>query len=84
LQQILSLSLRLIAAHDLQDDPGDHEGEQEEYNVEDYGGDLHGELIRSYWFIDLTEDGKPISEPYQQEKAQRALNAAMTPTSVLT
>jgi len=53
--QILSLSLRLVAAHDPQDDPGDHEGEQEEYDVEDNGRDLHGELIRSYWFIDLTE-----------------------------
>jgi len=58
--QILSLSLRLVAAHDPQDDPGNHEGEQEEYDVEDNGPDLHGELIRSYWFIDLTESSLAI------------------------
>jgi len=48
--QILSLSLQLrtklaslisVSAHDLHDDAGDHEGEQEEYDVEGYGHYVH-------------------------------------------
>jgi len=48
--QILSLSLQpssqtglsdLVPTHDLHDDAGDHEGEQEEYDVEGYGHYVH-------------------------------------------
>ena len=48
--EILSLSLQVlpqtglsdsVSAHDLHDDAGDHEGEQEEYDVEGYSHYVH-------------------------------------------
>jgi len=46
--------LRLIAPHDLQDYAGNHEGEQEEDDVEGYGHYIHEKSL-IFWFIDLTE-----------------------------
>ena len=50
--QILSLSLHfsarlsdLIAAHDLHDDAGDHEGEQEDDDVEGYAHYVHAGIV---------------------------------------
>jgi hypothetical protein len=54
--QILSLSLpacfgqpsllsQLVAAHDLHDDAGDHEGEQEDDDVEGYAHYVHAGIV---------------------------------------
>jgi hypothetical protein len=39
--EILSLSPALVSAHDPHDDPSDHEGEDEQDRIEDYGDYLH-------------------------------------------